>query len=126
MKNIKVLLVDDDTDILEFLSYNFQKEHFVVKTVSSGSAALDLVKLYNPDVIILDLMMPGFSGDEVCLNLKKNFLTQNIPIIIITAGGNETIKKIKDMGILFYVQKPIEPNKFQKEINKCLEYHKNK
>jgi two-component system alkaline phosphatase synthesis response regulator PhoP len=110
MKNIKVLLVDDDTDILEFLSYNFQKEHFVVKTVSSGIAALDLVKLYNPDVIILDLMMPDMDGVEVCEHLRNNESTKNTIIVMLTARG-EDYSQIAGLeaGADDYIIKPINP-----------------
>jgi len=55
--------------------------------------------------------------------MKDNF---KIPIVVVTAGGNEVIKKIRDMGILFYIQKPIVPNRLQKEINKCFKYYESK
>ena len=67
----KILLVDDEEDILEFLSYNLKKEGFQIETANNGITALKKLNRFNPELIILDVMMPEMDGIEVCENIKK-------------------------------------------------------
>ena len=71
MDEYKILLVDDEKDILEFLSYNLEKEGFTVFTASNGEKGLELVKEHKPDLIILDVMMPEMDGIEVCQEIRN-------------------------------------------------------
>jgi len=89
----------------------------------NGLDAIKVIKQDKPDLILLDIFMPQMDGYETIEYIQDNF---DIPIIVVTAGGNQIVKKIKDLGILFYVQKPIIPNKLQREINKCLKYENTK
>ena len=86
----------------------------------NGIDAIKFIKQDPPDLILLDIFMPEMDGYETIKYIQNKF---NIPILVVTAGGNEIVKKIKNMGILFYVQKPIVPNKLSKEINKCIKYY---
>jgi len=120
--NNKILIVDDDSDSSIIQQSIAQKLGYYTQVAINGLDAISCVKQDPPDIILLDIFMPQMDGYETIEYIQKNF---NIPIIIVTAGGNQIVKKIKEMGILFYVQKPIVPNKLQREINKCLKYHEN-
>lgn len=112
MKDVKhkILLVDDEPDILEFISYNLKKEGYKVYTALNGDKALDIAYEKNPDLIILDIMMPGIDGVEVCKQLrsKKNF--ENTLIVFLTARG-EDYSEIAgfEAGADDYITKPIRP-----------------
>jgi len=107
----KILLVDDEPDIVEFLKYNLEQQNFEVLVSSNGTEALKKVK-QKPDLIILDIMMDGMSGFEVCKKIKANPEYEYIPIIFLTAKAGE-VDEIKDLkiGASDYIQKPISPKK---------------
>jgi CheY-like chemotaxis protein len=121
MKN-KILIVDDSVDSSIIQQSVVQKLGYYTQIAINGIDAIKFIKQDTPDIIMLDIFMSEMDGYETIKYIQDNF--DNIPIIVVTAGGNSCIKKIKEMGILFYIQKPIIPNKLQKEINKCLEYYK--
>ena len=106
----KILLVDDDRDILEFLSYNLKKEEYIISTAKNGIAAIEKVKKEKPDLIIMDLMMPGINGIEACKKIRKNPDNKDIIIAFLTAR-NEDISQIKalESGGDDYITKPIKP-----------------
>ncbi len=107
----KILLVDDEVDILEFLKYNLEQEDFEVLVSTNGKDALKKIS-QNPDLIVLDIMMPEMDGFEVYEQIKKNKEYQNIPIIFLTAKSGETDEiKGLDLGASDYIQKPISPKK---------------
>lgn len=107
----KILLVDDEVDILEFLKYNLEQEDFEVFTSTNGKDALKKIS-QNPDLIVLDIMMPEMDGFELYQQIKKNKEYQNIPIIFLTAKSGETDEiKGLDLGASDYIQKPISPKK---------------
>lgn len=102
-----VLLVDDEEHILELLKFNFGREGFDVLAVTTGEECLNICKRELPDIIILDLMLPGIDGLEVCRILKQNQRTRLIPIIMLTAKGTELDKVIGlELGADDYVTKP--------------------
>lgn len=101
----KILVVDDEQPILESLSYNLKKEGYQVYTARDGDTALKLARTILPDLIILDLMLPGLSGIEVCKILQKE--ERNIPVIMLTAKDREIDKVIGlEIGADDYVTKP--------------------
>lgn len=106
----KILIVDDEPDILEFLRYNLKKEGFAVVTASDGKQALDVADAEHPDLIILDIMMPELDGVETCraLRTKKEF--SRTPIAFLTAR-DEDFSQITalDVGGDDYITKPIKP-----------------
>lgn len=107
---IKILLVDDEPDILEFIRYNLQKENYKVIVASNGKEGLDMAKKEKPDLIILDVMMPGLDGIETCQEIRKIPGLENVLIAFLTAR-NEDYTQIAgfDAGADDYIQKPIKP-----------------
>ena len=83
--SIKLLLVDDEPDILEFLSYNFRKKGFDVITANNGTEGLKLAEQKLPHLIISDVMMPDMDGVEMCNEIKKNSTLSSIPFVFLTA-----------------------------------------
>ncbi len=108
--NYKILLVDDEIDILEFISYNLRKEGFLVTTASNGEEAIRIARTELPHLIILDVMMPGMDGIETCEEIKKIPSLSNTLIAFLTARG-EDYSQIAgfDAGADDYIAKPIKP-----------------
>jgi len=103
----QILIIDDEQDILDLLSYNLKKEGFSILTAKDGISAKETARKTNPDLIILDLMLPGIDGLELCRFLKKDSKTAPIPIIMLTAKGQEMDKVTGfEMGADDYVTKP--------------------
>ncbi|MBT8196303.1 MAG: response regulator transcription factor [Bacteroidia bacterium] len=106
----KILIVDDEPDILEFMQYNLRKEGYDVYTASNGIEALSIAKAEIPHLIILDIMMPEMDGIETCRNLKEINALDNSIITFLTAR-NEDYSQIAgfDVGADDYITKPIKP-----------------
>jgi two-component system alkaline phosphatase synthesis response regulator PhoP len=103
----KILVVDDELDIANLLSYNLEKEGFKTVKVYDGEAALKMVKTQKPDLVILDLMLPKINGLDVCRSLRSNPETANLPIIMLTAKADEVDKIIGlENGADDYITKP--------------------
>lgn len=104
LKGIKLLLVDDEPNILQFLEMGLQEEGFEVQTAQDGMTAVTIAKQFQPHIIILDVMMPGMDGFEVCRMLKK---TENVAIIMLTAK-DEVDDRVKGLmlGADDYMMKP--------------------
>lgn len=106
----KILVVDDEEDILDFLSYNLKKEGFEVSTASNGADALEIANKSLPDLIILDIMMPELDGIEVCRRLRAQPQFQQTIITFLTARDEDfTQIKALDVGGDDYITKPIKP-----------------
>jgi two-component system alkaline phosphatase synthesis response regulator PhoP len=117
----KILLVDDEPDILEFLSYNLKKEKFDVSTAKNGKEAIALAKKTNPDLIVLDVMMPEMDGMETCQELRQIDSLKQTFIVFLTARG-EDYSQIAGFGAGAddYITKPISPKLFITKINAIL------
>jgi two-component system, OmpR family, alkaline phosphatase synthesis response regulator PhoP len=103
----KILIVDDEQDIVELLSYNLEKEGFSTVKAYDGETALKLVKTQKPKLIILDLMLPKVNGLDVCREIRHDPATANIPIIMLTAKADEVDKIIGlEIGADDYMTKP--------------------
>jgi two-component system, OmpR family, phosphate regulon response regulator PhoB len=110
MPTTRILIVEDDPDILKLLSYNIQSAGYDVVTAVDGNAALAMVKQYSPDLLILDIMIPGIDGFEVCKELKRGQETRNIPVIMLTAKGEEVDRIVGlELGADDYMVKPFSP-----------------
>ncbi len=110
MSKEKILIVDDEEDILELLKYNLQKEGYQVTAATSGENALTLARSQMPALIVLDLMLPGIDGLEVCKIIKNDTKTLNIPIIMLTAKGEEAdVVTGLELGADDYIAKPFSP-----------------
>jgi two-component system alkaline phosphatase synthesis response regulator PhoP len=105
-----VLIVEDDKDILELITYNLEREGYEVTGVTSGEDGVDAVRSNKPDLILLDLMLPGIDGLEVCRRLKADVDTAHIPVVMVTAKGEESdIVAGLELGADDYVTKPFSP-----------------
>jgi two-component system phosphate regulon response regulator PhoB len=107
MANESILVVEDEDDIRELLGYNLVKEGFRAVLAASGEEALKAVRASLPDLVLLDLMLPGLDGLEVCRTLKQEPHTRNLPIVMLTAKGEEAdIVAGLELGADDYVTKP--------------------
>ncbi|MGE4488726.1 MAG: response regulator transcription factor [Kiritimatiellales bacterium] len=110
MTKTNILIIEDEEDIRELVKYNLQRENFGVLEAGSGEEGLKLVDRISPDLILLDLMLPGKDGLEICRMLKRNGRTQNIPVVMMTARGEESdIVAGLELGAEDYVVKPFSP-----------------
>ena len=105
----KVLIVDDEPEINELLSYNFRKRGFEVQTAGNGHTGFAALETFTPDVIILDIMMPYVNGINMCRELKSNERFRNIPILFLSATSNEElINRAMNAGGNRFLSKPIQ------------------
>jgi two-component system alkaline phosphatase synthesis response regulator PhoP len=119
--NAKILLADDDSDILEMLSYNLEQDGFMVKTVTNGRSAVDEAYKFKPDVIVLDVMMPEKDGVEVCQELRASDIFKNTIIVFVSARSEDfTQLSAFESGADEYLVKPIRPKVFVSRINALL------
>jgi two-component system, OmpR family, alkaline phosphatase synthesis response regulator PhoP len=110
MAGENILIIEDDTDISELVKFNLSKEHYRVECAYSGEAALKAIKAQTFDLCLLDLMLPGVDGLDVCRTLKKDPSTAAIPIIMVTAKGEEAdIVLGIELGAEDYMVKPFSP-----------------
>jgi DNA-binding response OmpR family regulator len=106
----KIVIIEDEPDILEVLSYNLKREGYEVLTASDGTGGLALIRREMPDMVLLDLMLPGMDGVEICSNIKKDPESQNTLIIMVTAKGEESdIVLGLGVGADDYITKPFSP-----------------
>lgn len=121
MAQKKILVVEDEEDIQELVRYNLVKEGYQAHCVGSGEAGLKEARKIFPDLLILDLMLPEMNGLEVCRQLKSDLNTQPIPIIMLTAKGEETdIVLGLEMGADDYVTKPFSIKVFLSRVRAVL------
>ncbi len=110
MPKEKILVVDDEEDILELIRHNLAREGYQVVCATAGESAVHKAESEKPDLIVLDLMLPGIDGLEVARNLKYNAQTRHIPIVMLTAKGDESdIVTGLEMGADDYITKPFSP-----------------
>ncbi len=121
MAREKILVVEDDRDIMELVVYNLEKERYTVLKCDAGEKALQRVIKNPPDLVLLDLMLPGIDGLEVCKRLKSDRSTQGIPIIMLTAKGEESdIVAGLELGADDYLTKPFRPRELVARIRSVL------
>jgi len=121
MSNYKVLVVDDDLDIVETIVFMLRSRGFNVITAYDGSEGLIKVRERQPDIIILDLMMPQMDGFEMCHKLKNDEATKNIPVIVLTArSDSEARYKAHKSAADDYIVKPFDLPTLVTKINKFL------
>lgn len=129
MNQSKILVVEDDYDIAQLLAITMKKAGFEVATSDNGYEALNLIRRFPPDLIILDLMIPGIDGFEVCKAIKRDPRTAGVPVLIVTARGEEMDRVIGlELGADDYVVKPFSPRELLLRVRAILrragrEYH---
>ena len=106
----RVLLVDDDPVIVRLLQVNFRLEGYEVDSAASGEAALQRIRESLPDVIVLDVMMPGVDGWEVCAKIKEDPEAKGVPVVLLSARAqDEDLQRGYALGVDEYVTKPFDP-----------------
>lgn len=125
MKKGKILVVDDEVNITQILEFSIGSEGYEVITAQNGEDAIDKARREQPDLIILDIMMPKIDGYEACRILKANPLTKNIPVVLLTAKGRDIDKRLGyEVGATDYIIKPFSPNKLVDRIHQLLSVSK--
>jgi two-component system phosphate regulon response regulator PhoB len=106
----RIAIIEDEPDIAEVLEYNLGREGFETFTVLRGDTAMDTLRSETPDLILLDLMLPGLDGLELCRLLKRDAATSQIPMIMLTAKGDEVDRIVGlELGADDYISKPFSP-----------------
>ena len=120
-KKMKILLVDDEPDIVDLVSYNLEREGYEVKTASNGRDAITVASSFLPDLILLDVMMPAMDGIETCAEIRELSSLKNVLIAFLTARG-EDYSQIAgfEAGADDYIPKPIKPKVLMSRIQALL------
>ncbi|NCC23678.1 MAG: response regulator [Deltaproteobacteria bacterium] len=117
MSGERVLVVEDEPDIQNLVSFHLKREGFDPIRAMDGHRALELVRTESPDLVILDLMLPGLDGLQVCRRIKSEPRTKNIPVIMLTAKGEEVDRIVGfELGVEDYVVKPFSPRELMLRI----------
>jgi two-component system phosphate regulon response regulator PhoB len=121
MSQKQIVVVEDEPDILEVLSYNLVREGFDVSTSLDGAQGLELICKKVPDLVLLDLMLPGMDGLDICRQLKTDAATRHIPIIMVTAKGEESDVVLGlGIGADDYISKPFSPKELVARVKAVL------
>ncbi|MGC9196409.1 MAG: response regulator [Syntrophobacteraceae bacterium] len=129
MNRSKILVVEDDPDIAQLLALTIKKAGFEVSLSENGNDAVGLIRRHPPDLVILDLMLPGMDGFEICREIKREPRTAEVPVLILTARGEEIDRIIGlELGADDYVVKPFSPRELLLRVRAILrrssqEYH---
>lgn len=116
-----ILVIEDDSDIVEIIQYNFEREGYRVITASNGEKGIEASAARKPALIVLDLMLPGLDGIEVCKRIRSNPETRSIPIVMLTAKGEESDVVLGlGVGADDYVTKPFSPKELLARITAVL------
>lgn len=117
----RILIIEDEPDITEVLKYNLEKNHFHVSTAGTGEAGLAAARETLPDLVLLDLMLPGIDGLEVCRKLRDDPRTRDLPVIMLTAKGTESDVVVGlTLGADDYIVKPFNTSELMARIKAVL------
>jgi phosphate regulon transcriptional regulator PhoB len=117
----RILIIEDDRDIIELVRYNLVNEGFQVTAASDGTAGLASVKKSPPDILLLDLMLPRISGLEICKEIRRDSALNRLPILMLTARGEEADRVVGlEMGADDYVTKPFSPRELVARVKALL------
>lgn len=105
-----ILVIDDEKDLIELLRYNLEKEGYDVIAANDGQSGLEVIKRHRPELVVLDLMMPGIDGLQVCQRLRADQRTARVPVIMLTAKATEADRIVGlELGADDYITKPFSP-----------------
>ncbi|HEY8391595.1 MAG TPA: response regulator transcription factor [Capillibacterium sp.] len=121
MSKERILIIEDEPNIIELVAYNLEKEGWLVSKAQTGEEGWEKIQAEHPDIILLDLMLPGIDGMEICRRTRQNKLTRDIPIIILTAKAEEADRVLGlESGADDYVTKPFSPRELIARIRAVL------
>jgi CheY-like chemotaxis protein len=122
MASKKIMVVDDEESLLELLRAVLEAENYEVVTANSGAECIEKLKTFRPDLILLDMMMPGMSGREVCEKIRSDPKTKDINVAFVTvAKFSEAGKgKLKDMNVKDYITKPFDNDDLVSRVKKIV------
>lgn len=127
MAKERILVVDDEEDILELVRYNLSKEGYKVDCTNNGEQALSIIEKEPPDLVVLDLMLPGIDGFDVCKAIRTNAASKHIPIIMLTARSEEAdVVTGLELGADDFVIKPFSPRVLSARVKTVLRRGKEK
>ena len=116
----KILLIEDELDLVEVTKMRLEKSGYEVISALSGEDAFTFLQKDIPDLILLDLLLPGIQGEEVCKKIKCDDRLKTIPVILFTASASDIPKVVKEVGADDYVTKPFEPEELLSKIKKFI------
>lgn len=120
-EKLKILLVDDEQDILDILAYNLKKEGYHVFTAENGAEGVLIAKECTPDLVILDYMMPVMDGLQTCLTLKEISALKHTKVVMLSARSeSELVRNAFKYGVSDYIAKPISPSLFITKVRNLL------
>src|ERR1700692_901162 len=118
----RVVVVDDDKEVQEIVTFALSRNGFEVAVASNGQQLQDILATNTPDLIILDIMMPGLDGYQIFSSLRKNAATQHVPVIIMTAHAENIYERISlDLGAAVHITKPFHPLELVGRVQKLLQ-----
>lgn len=121
MSATKVVVIEDEPDILELIEYNLRREGFEVATATSGRTGLAAISREKPDIVLLDLLLPGLDGLDVCRRLRAVEATRDLPVIMVTARGEESDVVLGlGVGADDYIHKPFSPRELLARVRAVL------
>ena len=121
MKRQTIVVIEDERDILDLIQYNLEREGFRVIASRNGDEGLDTVRRSSPDLVLLDLMLPGLDGLEICRRLKGDSLTRSLPVVMVTAKGEESDVVLGlGVGADDYITKPFSPKELVARVKAVL------
>lgn len=118
----KVLVVDDEPEMVEMIKMRMEQNGYKVLSALSGEDCIKIAEKEHPDAILLDVLLPGISGFEVCRRLKQNKTTKDIPVIMVTALiGEDAEAKGLERGANYFISKPFNPDELLSEVKTAIE-----
>jgi DNA-binding response OmpR family regulator len=119
---VKILVAEDERDIRELIAFTLRFAGFDVELVGNGADAVDMAATVEPELILMDVRMPRMTGYEACKALKENPVTKDIPVVFLSAKGQESeIQEGLEVGALDYILKPFAPDELTSQVKRILQ-----